>query len=328
MQILTHIALFVLAGAIVWFFAGLLVASIDRISRRFRTSGFTVAFFVLGLLTSISELSVMINASLNGTPQVSAGNLVGASLVLLLFLVPLLAVAGKGIDLVHSFRKRTFQLALFVIALPALFLVDGDVRPAEGLIMFLAYGTLLYFIRADESREAPTPLARSAHEVKESLLYNRRTGEDALKIFLGAAFIFLAGHLLVEEAVFIANYFTVPASIIGLLILSIGTNIPELVVAAQSLLKKHKDIAFGDYMGSAAANTGIFAVLGLVNGRFSVERTEFWATFLLMIGGLVFFYIFARSKSNLSRKEGLILLGFYGVFVAVQIANFIRFAAD
>ena len=326
MQLLTHLALFLLAAAVTWFFGGLLVGSIDRIAKRFKASGFTVAFFVLGFLTSISELSVAINSTLDGIPQVSAGNLVGASFVILLFIIPLLAVLGRGIDLRHTLGKYTLPFALLVIGLPSLFALDGDVRPAEGLLMFLLYGTLLYFMRREEGG-SKRQLASAALAIEKSIRRVRPV-EDILKIFVGASFIFLAGNLLVGEAAFLATYFGVPASIIGLLLLSIGTNVPELVVAVRSILRHRNDIAFGNYMGSAAANTGIFAVLALLNGTFAVERSEFLITFILTAGGLSLFWRFSRSKHDISRQEGLALLAVYVIFLIAQVATFVRLAVD
>ncbi len=156
----------------------------------------------------------------------------------------------------------------------------------------------------------------------------RNTLWDAVKILAGAAFIFIAGHYLVEQAVFFADTLSVPRSLIGLILLSIGTNVPELAIAARSILKRHKEVAFGDYLGSTITNVPIFALLPLVNGAFVVEPSEFMTTALLMVAGLGFFYVFAGSKDNISRKEGLVLLGFYCIFLVLQFVNLARFATD
>lgn len=321
MSFLSHASLFLAAIAIVWFFAGLLIESVNNVAKRFHQSGFTVAFFVLGFLTSISEISVMVNASLERSPQVSAGNVVGASLVILLFIVPMLAIVGNGIQLRNTLQKRNLGLALLVILLPVLLLLDGTVSRSDGLLCVLAYGTLLYFIRKQHAGSV-----KGVVKAVEKELVNSRTAtvNDAVKILFGAGFIFLAGHLLVEEAVYFAGYFGVPSSIIGLIALSIGTNIPELVIAIRSILKKRQDIAFGDYLGSTVTNTLIFAFLPFLNGNFHVEPTEFAATAVIMALGFAGFYFAARSKNAISRAEGRWLLVAYAAFFGAQILNLIR----
>jgi cation:H+ antiporter len=325
MSTFTHILLFLLSAGVIWFFAGMLVDAIDRVAKRFNQSGFTVAFFVLGFLTSISEISVMVNSTIDKVPQISAGNLSGASFVILMLVVPFLAISGNGVLLRNTLTRKHLAIALFVISLPTLFLLDGRASWSEGLICLLVYGSLLYFIRQHNTHSIPQII----EEVEEELVDKDQTiFIDSLKILGGALFIFLAGHLLVQEAVYFSEIMSVPSSIIGLLLLSIGTNVPELVIAFRSILKGRKDIAFGDYLGSTLANTATFGVLAISNSSFNVEENEFLFTAILMIIGFTMFYIFATSKNKITRKEGFYLAGIYAIFVLVQFATLIKFATD
>lgn len=325
MTILTHLLLFLLSAAIIWYFAGMLIDAIERVAKRFHQNSFTVAFFVLGFLTSISEISVMVNSTINKVPQISAGNLAGASFVILIFVVPFLAIAGNGITLKNTLTRKHLALALFIVALPTLFLLDGRASWSEGLICLLAYGSLLYVVRQHNSQSIPQII----EEVEEELVNKRHTTiTDSLKILGGAVFIFLAGHLLVQEAVFFSEVLNVPSSIIGLLLLSIGTNVPELVIAFRSVLKKRPNIAFGDYLGSTLANTATFGVLAMLNRGFSIEASEFFITAILVVIGFILFYKFATSKNKISRKEGCYLLSIYIIFVTLQFITLIRFATN
>lgn len=328
MIIFGHALLFLVSAAIIWFFGGLLIDSIDRVAKRFHQSGFTVAFFVLGFLTSISEISVMVNSTINHAPQISAGNLSGASLVILLGIIPLLAIVGKGIELKQTIHRSHMAFALVAIAIPTLFLLDGSVGINEGIISILAYGTMLYLIKNGNHHGVGDVLG----EVREELVdpehdRARTTLKDIGKILLGAVFIFVAGHFLVEEAVFFSNFLHVPASLIGLLVLSIGTNVPEIVIAVRSILRHRSDIAFGDYLGSALTNTLIFGLLPLLNGRFTIAQPgEFMLTAVLMVIGFTALYNLAVSGRRLTRDEGKTLLFLYGIFFAAQAVSFIRLA--
>lgn len=321
MATLAHVSIFLFSAAVIWFFAGILIESVDAVARRFHKTGFSVAFFVLGFLTSISEISVAVNSAIEGVPQVSAGNLIGASFVILLFIIPVLAVAGNGIGLKKIISGKSLLIVLAVIALPSLVIVDGNVTRAEGLLALLVYITLIFAIyRQYDSIE-------QALEIPEEMIgHGRKTFYDIILILLGGATIFIAAHYLVEQAVYFSKLLSVPPSIIGLILLSVGTNVPELVIAGRSLLKKQKEIAFGDYLGSAAANTLIFGLLVLINGGFSVEPNAFISAMLLTIAGLACLYFFARSKNTISRKEGLALLLFYASFLIIQLANVIIIA--
>lgn len=318
MEVFSHLLSFLFAALVIWFFAGLLIAAVDRVARRLHKTGFTVAFFALGMLTSISEFSVAVNSSIDQVPQISAGNLAGASLVLLFFIIPVLAISGNGIHLSRALTNRNLALSLVVILAPLLLLVDGALSLRDSLLLLMLYITLIYFVSTHESAAA-----KSIQALEKKLIEKKiTTWPEILKILFGAIFIFGAGHLMVEEVSYFANYFSVPGSLIGLIVLSLGTNIPELSIALRAVIRNRKDIAFGDYLGSAATNTLLFGLLGAYNGTFAVEPNEFIATAILLSVGLTCFYIFARSKNRISRQEGLLLLIFYVLFLIVQFWNF------
>ncbi|ALM09506.1 MAG TPA: hypothetical protein DEB30_05430 [Candidatus Peribacter riflensis] len=327
MPVLTHILSFLLATSVIWFLSGILIDATDQVAKRYHKPGFAVAFFVLGFLTSISEMSVAVNATAQGIPQVSAGNLQGASLVIILFIIPLLAVLGNGVPMTRVMLPSTVALLLFVVLLPALFALDGTIMPYEGAFMLLLYGGLILRIR--KKVPARETASKALRETKETLTRTRyATAMDIAKIILGAALIFIAGNVLVDESAYFARLLHLPLSFVGLLLLSIGTNFPELVVALRCVLGRHKDIAFGDYMGSAAANTLIFGVLAIANGAFTIIMSEAVLTCAVSAIGFTLFFLFARTKEKLSRTEGSILLVLYGLFLLFQILNALRLPDD
>ncbi len=317
-MLFTHALSFFLALGVIWILSGTVIAAVDRVAHRYDKPGFAVAFFVLGFMTTIGEMSVAFNSTLKGIPQVSAGNLVGASIVIFLLIIPLLAVFSGGISLSNALSPGNLLHTLAIILLPALVTVDGIVLPQEGLLILLVYVTLLYRLRKKRSFEET--VEETVAEVREEITHKRRaTLIDLVHITLAAVIIFIAGNLLVEESIFFTTRWGVPVSIAGLLVLSIGTNVPELIIAIRSVLSRHADIAFGDYLGSSAANAVLFGLLAIVNGTFAVHQGEFVISFLVLLLGLVLFLLFARSHDVLSRREGMVMCAVYACFLAAQI---------
>jgi cation:H+ antiporter len=174
-------------------------------------------------------------------------------------------------------------------------------------------------------KKRPNSAPAVISKVEEELTGTRKkTLVDALKIGGGAIIIFLAGNLLVEETIYFSELFGVPGSIIGLLVLSVGTNVPELVIAIRAIRKKSMDIAFGDYLGSVVANAVIFGLLALLNGGFSIEPSSFYFTAGIMVLGFIALFLFSVTKDTLSRREGLILVWLYSVFLVSQFVNVAR----
>jgi cation:H+ antiporter len=149
---------------------------------------------------------------------------------------------------------------------------------------------------------------------------------DIARIVLGAVAIFVAAHFLVEQAVYLATALSIPASLVGLILLSLGTNVPEIVIAIRSLMRRRADLALGDYLGSATMNTAIFGFLAIGAGTFYLEASEFIMTAVLLTAGLILMYVFTRTRNRLERWEGIVLLCFYVAFIALQAYNVYRFA--
>ncbi len=322
MDVAVHGLVFLASLGIIWFFADVLVNAVGRISRRYCKSGFLTAFFVLGFLTSISELSVAANSVLSSVQGISAGNLVGASFVLLLCIIPLLAVIGKGFRLNEAVSGKVLAMILIAAALPALLMLDGSVTRTEGFLSLLAYGTVAFALYRRRQ-----PINACDPDVETDVFGRMRaTAGDVIRILVGAVAVFLAAHFLVTEAAYFAAIVSVPDSLIGLLMLSLGTNVPEIVIAVRAVARGRSDIAFGDYLGSAVMNTFIFGMLASVSGFFAVEASEFVITAALMATGLFLLFLFSTSRNMLSRGEGAFLLLFYVAFVVLQVWSMLRLA--
>lgn len=321
MDILVQIVVFACAAAIVWFFAGIILESVSSLAVRFKKTGFVTAFFILGFLTSIGEISVAINAGLAGEPGVSVGNLAGATFVLLLLIIPLLAIAGNGIRLSGAISSRNLLFMLGLALLPLLLVLDGNVTRTEGLLTILAYGTVAFALFRTRAKES---FAVDAGEVGKT----RSIALELARVAVSGAAIFFASRFLVQQAVYFADVLHAPASLMGLVLLSIGTNLPEIVIAVRSVLKNRSDLAFGNYLGSASMNSLTFGVLAATTGTFAITASQFAVTALLMAAGFVLLFIFAKSHGELSRKEGVVLALFYIVFIVFQIISIAQFATS
>jgi Ca2+/Na+ antiporter len=260
----------------------------------------------------LSEISVAVHSSAHHTPHLAAGNLIGGSLVIYLFVIPMLAFWGGGIALRHTLGARALLTGLAVTVLPAWVAAGGVVTPLIGGVLVAAYGFFFYLLFY------PTLIHFSSRERSRGWI-SAKVLREGVRITVAGIGIFYISKLLVSSGLALAEAFHLPVSLVGLLALSLGTNAPELTIAMRSILSRRKAIAFGNYVGSAAANTLVFGLVALFNGRFTLERGEFVITAILFSVGLVFLYRFCRSRSALSRTEGAVLMVFYAVFIVWQL---------
>lgn len=299
------LTVYVLSFIAIWVGAGLIVSSVDRFSKKLRLSSFAVSFVILGLLTSTPEFAVGLTAVAENNPQIFIGNLVGGIPVIFLFIIPILAIFGNGLKLNHDFSAKYLLLCLGVIAAPSVFLLDKKMSSIEGVILILLYIVLILFIERKHGF-----LDKNNTRVVHIKAYSYW---DLIKILLGIGIVFVASELIVEKTLYFSDILNISSFYISLIVLSFGTNLPELSLAIRSIAYGKKDIAFGDYMGSAAANTLLFGIFTLLSLEEVSTEGSFLIIFTFVVGGLVVFYLLSQSRT-ISRRAGLILFALYLLF--------------
>jgi cation:H+ antiporter len=305
-MLVVSLAVFLFLFLLIWIGSGLVVSSVDKIRRKLKMSSFIISFFVLGVFTTIPELAIGINAVSKGEPEIFVGNLLGATAVIFLLVIPFLAIFGNGIKLKHKLNRFSLIVVLVVCLLPAFFILDKKISFSEGIVMIASYIFAGYFMQ-DKYR-------LFSHGKKEPSILRRYSIVDLLKLLIGVILIFIASHFIVDRLVEISEYLSLSSFFISFAVLSIGTNLPEISLAVRAILSKRKELAFGSYLGSAATNTFAFGFLSLINGGETVTLKNFVLNFIFIGLGIGAFYFFTRSKSDISKKEGFFLLVLYFIF--------------
>lgn len=311
MELLWNALIYLASFFVVWFAAGLIVSSVDRFSHRLRLSSFAVSFIILGLLTSTPEFAVGLNAVAQNDPEIFIGNLLGGIPIIFLLVIPVLAIFGNGITLRHELNNKSIISTLLVILLPSIMILDQKITITEGLIAISSYALLVFLVQRNHGL-----FDKDHTKVMNLKAYSYM---DLVKILAGIGLMFITSNIIVDETIYFSNTFGVSQFFISLIVLSIGTNLPELSLAVRSIISKKKDVAFGDYLGSAAVNTLLFGVMTILIGGEAVTNNGYLMTFFFIAFGLLLFYFFTRSKNSISRNEGIALFCLYVVFILAEI---------
>lgn len=302
---------FIISLVSLWIGSGIIVTTVDKLAKRLNISSFLISFFVLGAATSTPEFSVGINAVVNKTPQIFVGNYVGGSLIILLFIIPILAIIGNGVDLKHQISPQNLILTLSVIALPVVLTLDQKLTYIDAFLCLGGYAGLYFFIKPDEK------LAERFHVhylFRDQLIFG-----DLIKILAGAGLVFIAANKIVSETTTLAQIINLSPFVVGLLMLAFGTNLPETTIAAKSAILKKKAVAFGNYLGSSAFNTLLLGIMVILSGGYVTIENHAVLTLSIFLVGLVLFFFFAKSKRYISRQEGLILISLYLTIACLEI---------
>jgi cation:H+ antiporter len=309
--IIINLFFYILAFILIWVGSGFIVSSTSRFSEKLKLSAFAFSFIFLGLFTSIPELSVGLQSVADNEPEIFVGNLIGGIAVIFLLIIPLLAVFGRGINLKNELDDNATLLTLAVVSLPSFFVLDKRVTNLEGMFMIISYVLLLILVGRRHGI-----FDRGNKKLLNTKSYSYK---DLLKIIFGIVLVFISSAVIVDKTNYFAQAFSIPEFYLGLIIISLGTNLPELSIAIRSVISGKKDIAMGDYLGSAAANTLLFGLFTLMIDGEVVTVDNFLVTFIFILFALCVFYLLYSNKKIISRKNGILMLGIYALFIVVEI---------
>lgn len=137
---------------------------------------------------------------------------------------------------------------------------------------------------------------------------------DMANALLGLVILVLAGDVLVRGAVNVSLRLGVPALIVSLTIVAIGTSAPELLISIDAILEGAPGIAIGNVVGSNIAN--VLLVLGLpaLLVGLGTSSCETRSSYLQMLVGSVLFMAFA-FLAPITWIHGSVLLGLYLAFM-------------
>ena len=131
--------------------------------------------------------------------------------------------------------------------------------------------------------------------------------------------VYFGSELIIDNVVDIAENFGVSQTFISIIVVAIGTSLPEFSTSLVALKKNRINIAIGNLIGSNMFNT--LFVLGsasLVNPVILVSNSLFIdCAFLILV--CLTMIMFTKSKQEISRAEGLTLISIYIVYIAFVI---------
>ncbi len=291
--------------------ADLLILAIIRLSRKFHISEFNLGFFVLGFATTTPELFVGINSIISRHPQLSLGNLLGATIILLTLIVGLQAIAVKEIRFIDTFKTQDLAFTSLIIALPTFLLFDGVLSRFDGLLILVLFVVFFMFMNRRQTL---------LEHVKQSLEANHNhILVNILRIGGGIVGLVGGAKIMVTAGLYLADVLKLSDELVGLLMLAIGTNLPELTVLLKVITKQHKNLGLGDFMGSMVANTLVLGMLTTLQPVVLEAPNKVYFSFGILYLALIFFNAFFRADKKITRNEGVALVALYSFFVFSEI---------
>ncbi|WP_339883080.1 calcium/sodium antiporter [Polaribacter vadi] len=287
-----------------------LLKSAVALSLKLNISKVIIGMTVVSFATSAPELIVSINAALNGSSDLSLGNVIGSNIANLGLVLGITLLLGS-MTVQKGFFKTDWPVMMIASGLLFFFLAnDKVIELYEGIFLFaFLILFLIYLLRTQKNIDVDEILE------EEILLPNYKT---AFFLILGAIGLYGGSELLIRGATSLALEFGVTERVIGVTVVSIGTSVPELAASIIAIIKKEKAISLGNLIGSNIFN--ILAVIGITSIITPISLSDerlltsdiYW---MLGISFILLPMVFIPKKFNLNWKHGIILLLGYCFFI-------------
>jgi len=312
----SSLIIFLLSLVALWFGASLITRAALRLAKSWGMSEGFIGMTVLALGTSFPEITIGFTGALQklagqNTSGIVVGNAIGASMNQLI-----LIVAIAGLIKTIKFRKdNVFFDSTFVIATMTAFYLtsrDGLISRSEGMVFILFYLLYITFLSRQNFLE------KLSSKIKQKLSKKRVRLADILWLVLGLIIIAKSSQLVLAHGVLLASQFGVSEATIGILLLGFGASLPELVVSINAALKGAVSLSLGNLIGGTIVNICVAMGLGAAIAGWEVDRglLQFDIPYLLFSSVIVVLFIASRNK--LDRKESLLLLSLYLVYLSLK----------
>ncbi len=262
---------------------------------------------ILGIITSLPELSVGISATLDKAGALSVGNTMGGILVMLGLILGASLLFNR--EIASEDRLGVLLPVVGVIFSPIIMGLDGSYGLVDGLFMIALYAGLVYHLyRMNRSFEIQGFKFLNEKQITKSILY---------AIFGVIAVLFIS-HWIVEVTMDVLERVNVSKLVIGTLVFAIGTNLPEITITFTSWRKKSAELSLSHLLSSSFTNVLVLGILTSIAPIAVTVGSTYWLLAFSLAVLLTLFVLFCRSQKKLDRREGAALLA---VYVAFLIAN-------
>lgn len=301
----------------------MVIVAVRRISRNSHTKTFALSVIILAIGTSFPELFVGITAAFEGAPAVSLGDVAGSNIANIALIGGLASLFVGRVIVRGDYLKQEVLMGLVAGITPAFLLLDKTLSRIDGMIlltMYLAYATSFFkkrYIQIGKEQQEESFIYRFLRQFNH---IDKTKKREFGRLFVGLGLLLFSADWIVRIAEYLASLAHLPEFVIGLIIVAIGTSLPELAFSFRSLEEREPQMFFGNLLGSTIANsTLIIGTVSLIHPIKLVAVSKYFISASVFLVIFLTFWLFIRTKHRLDRWESVVLLTLYAVFVVVEL---------
>jgi len=289
----------VLAGLILLCIGGYAIVSGGvSLAKKLRISSMIIGLTVVAYGTSTPELAASLLAAFNSHTELILGNIIGSNISNVGMVIGISAIFAPLLIskiTVSRWIPIMIGVSLLVVAMS----YDGEISQVDGVILIaVLIAFTVYTIKTVKKQKIQQNETIENETLEGEYFLSRYKIETYPQsiglIVAGVILLFIGGHLTVDGAVNIAETLGLSQLVIGVVIVAIGTSLPELITSIIAIAKKQTDIGVGNIVGSNIYN--ILLILGVSSAIVGIPvAPDVFSNYYIMIAfSLVLFIGFRK----------------------------------
>ena len=291
-----------------------IVKGASGLGRRLGLSPLATGVLLVAFGTSLPELAVNARAAWVGSQALALGNAIGSNVVNFGLT---LGAAALAMPLLVRWRALVPLLSCFMLAclLVVLLGYDGVLSRFDGLVLLAVFVAVLAWTLLRSHRET----AEVQEAIEDYGATRTGLGLNVFRFVLAAVLLYFGARLVVEQAPLIGSALGLAPLLTGLVVVAIGTALPEVAAAIAAARRGHGDMVVGHVVGSSLFNllvvVGGMAVFRDVPLPNSFVRLEVPAALAFALA----LYPMLRGDLRISKAEGGVLFAAFLAWVAFEL---------
>jgi cation:H+ antiporter len=301
-----NLLLFIFSLALVVKGATLATKYSAKLAEHFSISRYVIGFVVVAFISILPETIISINSAIQGVPEFGLGTLFGSNIAdLSLIFALLILLSGRGVKIESKVLKNV-SLYPFFLLLPVILGLNGHFSRIDGTILIIT-GILFYYLVFKNGTETSKVFSNGDGKYKNIFL-----------LLFAMTLLLTGAHFTVTFATTLTQTLNITSILIGMLVVSLGTTMPEFLYSLKAIKQKEDSLAIGDILGSVLADaTIVIGILAFIS-PFHFPVKIIYITGAFMVVASLILLRFMRSGRVITKKEGFVLLFFWIIYALVE----------
>lgn len=273
---------------------------------------FLIGGTVVSLATTLPEMVVSVTGVLSGETELAVGNAVGSVTANLGLILGISALVLPARVAPRQFVPKALIMVAAALLLYAL-CGKGSLSIFSSVLLLGVFAAYLAAAILDAKRE------RTAE--RRSAMARGELQRKLLIFALGIALIVIGSRLLIRYGSDLALRLGIPAAVVGVTMVAVGTSLPELVTTVTALARKEASMSVGNIIGANIIDLALILPVcsALSGGRLTISAG---AVGLDLPVCLIFCILAALPPilgGRFYRWQGAVLLGLYALYTVVLV---------